>query len=120
MLLVNAYVCYRKYCRLNNVKPLSHYEFRYKITLAWMDPSIHWISRFQKTKTKDTVVIDDSVSGKMSATTDTTGTTKRTRAIKRKLSSKGSVGSESSSSRKVARALAAPRVNNETLDPITG
>ena len=120
VLLVNAYVCYRKHCRLNNVKSLSYYEFRYKITLAWMDPSNHWKLQFQKPKIKDTVVINNSVSGKKLATTDTTGSTKRAKATKRKLSSKESVGSESSCSRKVARALAAPRVNNKTLDPQTG
>jgi hypothetical protein len=51
VLLVNAYVSYRKFCEDNNLQPMSQYNFRKKITLAWMDQKKYWPHRFKQKKT---------------------------------------------------------------------
>ena len=48
VLQVNAYVSYRTFCENENIKALSHYEFRKMITLAWMDSNANWPTRFRK------------------------------------------------------------------------
>ena len=42
VLLVNVYVSY-KTCMISKGKwPMSHYEFRKQIALAWIDPTTYW------------------------------------------------------------------------------
>ena len=42
VLLVNAYVSYKTYMISKGKWPMSHYEFRKQIALAWIDPTTYW------------------------------------------------------------------------------
>ena len=55
VLLVNAYIAYRTYCEDQNIKPVSQYEFRKSIALAWLKPEVYWQDRYNKNKSN----IDD-------------------------------------------------------------
>ena len=42
MLMTNAYVTYKKYLLIHDRKPISHYEFRKAIAMAWTNPKENW------------------------------------------------------------------------------
>ena len=42
MMMTNAYVTYKKYIEIHGRKPMTHYEFRKQIALAWVDPENYW------------------------------------------------------------------------------
>jgi hypothetical protein len=86
--LVNAYVCYKEVCEQNNVKPMSHYEWRKSIALAWIDPNQYWPSRYSRTSSinPQNLEVSDETSdrtGKRKASDDsvTTSSSKRATAI---------------------------------------
>ena len=41
VLLVNAYLVYKRVCGLHGVRPMEHYEFRKDIAMGWIDPTNH-------------------------------------------------------------------------------
>ena len=47
VLLVNAYVSYKTYMISKGKRPMSHYEFRKQIALAWIDPTTYWKDRMK-------------------------------------------------------------------------
>jgi flagellar biosynthesis/type III secretory pathway M-ring protein FliF/YscJ len=56
VILVNSYVCYREYMKMMGKKKseiLSHYKFREKIALAWIDPVKYWPDRKYKAPTSN-------------------------------------------------------------------
>jgi len=83
VLLVNAYIAYRTYCEDQNIKPVSQYEFRKSIALAWLKPEVYWQDRYNKNKSNKRKVEaqNDASSSKtsrrsissMSTTTTTSG-----------------------------------------------
>ena len=42
VLLVNVYVSYKTYMISKGKWPMSHYEFRKQIALAWINPTTYW------------------------------------------------------------------------------
>ena len=40
--MTNAYVMYKKYFLIHDRKPISHYEFRKAIAMAWINPKENW------------------------------------------------------------------------------
>ena len=47
VLLVNTYISYKTYMLSKGMQPMSHYEFRKAIALAWLDPSMYWHNRLK-------------------------------------------------------------------------
>ena len=47
VLLVNTYISYKTYMISKGMQPMSHYEFRKAIALAWLDPSKYWHNRLK-------------------------------------------------------------------------
>ena len=47
VLLVNAYISYKTYMISKGKRPMSHYEFRKQIALAWIDPTTYWKDRMK-------------------------------------------------------------------------
>ena len=52
VLLVNAYVSYKTYMISKGKRPMSHYEFRKQIALAWIDPTTYWKDRMKNNQQK--------------------------------------------------------------------
>ena len=50
VLLVNTYISYRELCKQEGVKPISHYDFRKEIALAWLNPEKYWPTRYKNRK----------------------------------------------------------------------
>ena len=48
VLLVNTYVAYKTDMVSIGKQPMSHYNFRKAITLAWIDPTTYWPDRMKK------------------------------------------------------------------------
>ena len=48
VLLVKAYVCYHHYTISIGKRPMSHFDFRKSIALAWLDPKLYWKNRMVK------------------------------------------------------------------------
>ena len=47
VLVVNVYVSYKTYMISKGKQPMSHYEFRKQIALAWIDPTTYWKDRMK-------------------------------------------------------------------------
>ena len=102
VLLVNAYVSYRSYCEQHNIKPLSHYEFRRSIALAWLHQPKYWPDRYKRRGAKRKVSQESDLSN-----------TKSVRTTR-------SVASTLSSSTGAPPTGRAPRLTVQLLDPVTG
>merc|ERR1712156_647031 len=37
MLMTNSYVLYKKFMEMHDAKPMSHYDFRYALSISWLD-----------------------------------------------------------------------------------
>lgn len=74
MLMTNAYVLYKKYMLLHDVKPLSHYDFRKEIALAWIRPDLHNQKKTTKRKRIEPRSIDTS---EQTVSTSTRSATKK-------------------------------------------
>ena len=46
--LVNAYLLYKAWHEMHGLKPMSHYHFREKVTLAWLDEERFWLGRYSR------------------------------------------------------------------------
>mmetsp|Transcript_25091 Transcript_25091/g.54722 ORF Transcript_25091/g.54722 Transcript_25091/m.54722 type:complete len:1026 (-) Transcript_25091:83-3160(-) len=60
MLLVNSYVAYKRQCELEDVAPMSHYDYNRAIAMAWMDPDNHWPKPPRSNKRKNSVPTEAS------------------------------------------------------------
>jgi hypothetical protein len=98
VLLVNSYVCYKEYCGQEGIKPMSHYEYRKCITLAWIEPDTYWPDRYKNKNNKQAGITESAISVDGSR--------------KRQL---GTDSASVTSSKK--RAVA---VNDDSMDPRTG
>ena len=70
MLMTNAYVTYKKYHKIHGMKPMTHYEFRKAIALAWINPSQYWPelkTKKSKKRVRDEVDESDGVSTRSAA-----------------------------------------------------
>jgi len=48
--IVNAYLIYTAWYEMHGIKPMTHYCFREKIALAWLDEETFWPSRYARRK----------------------------------------------------------------------
>ena len=46
--IVNAYLLYKSWYEMHGLKPMSHYFFREKIALAWLDEEQYWPRRYSR------------------------------------------------------------------------
>jgi hypothetical protein len=100
VLLVNAYVSYRALCREKKVKPMSQYDFRKAIALAWMDQERYWPDRYKNVttgSTHTTTAEDDSI-------------TDRSRNSKRLFEAGASINSVKKRSAQVTTTSLCPRI----------
>lgn len=37
VLMTNSYIAYKKYMEIHDVKPMTHYQFRYRLCISWLD-----------------------------------------------------------------------------------
>ena len=102
VLLVNAYVSYKTYMISKGKRPMSHYEFRKQIALAWIDPTTYWKDRMKNNQQKKP---------------PTTCSTETESRPSRKCSQSVSVASAQSIVGVKKRAI---HVNDNTLCPRTG
>jgi hypothetical protein len=107
VLLVNCYVSYKTLCKSEGVIPMSHYEFRKRIALAWMNPDKYWPNRFSKKAQ------NSSAGG-----TNSTNTASSQSTLSRKRGP-DSLDSESSSVCNKKKCYGV-RVTDRNLDPRTG
>ena len=93
--IVNAYLLYKSWYEMHGLKPMSHYFFREKIALAWLDEEQYWPRRYSRrpksnnkpdSKSKKVHVSSSASSARMtrsvaSSTLSTTGTVKVCRVL---------------------------------------
>ena len=48
--ILNAYLIYKAWYKMHGIKPMTHYCFREKIALAWLDEEPFWPSRYARRK----------------------------------------------------------------------
>ena len=41
MLLANSYILYKRYTKMHDLKPISHFDFNQQVCMAWIDPDDH-------------------------------------------------------------------------------
>ena len=46
--LVNAYLLYKAWYEMHGLKPMTHYHFREKVALAWLDEERFWPGRYSR------------------------------------------------------------------------
>ena len=75
LLIINAYVEYRKYHEMHDRKPpLEHFEFHQKIALAWLHPKAYWIKeKKRKRGVAGRTLIVDPDSASVSSLLNVTG-----------------------------------------------
>ena len=93
--IVNAYLLYKSWYEMHGLKPMSHYFFREKIALAWLDEEQYWPRRYSRrpksnnkpdSKSKKVHVSSSASSARVtrsvaSSTLSTTGTVKVCRVL---------------------------------------
>ena len=42
MLLANLYIFYKKYMKMHDLNPISHFDFNQQVCMAWIDTDNHW------------------------------------------------------------------------------
>ena len=84
VLLVNTYISYKTYMTSKGMQPMTHYEFRKAIALAWLDPSKHWHNRL-KNRNKSGAS-STTTSGNTTTDTATSSITSRSLPSRRKSS----------------------------------
>ena len=101
---MNAYIAYRTYCKDQNIKPLTQYEFRKSIALAWLKPEMYWRNWYNNQSTNKR---------KVDAQNEMTSSKKR----RRSLNTQSSMSTTTTTSSKTGRA---PRLTGQSLDPTSG
>ena len=48
MLLTNSYILYKKYLLLQNITPMSHYDFQNSVVKYWIRYDLHWPDSIRK------------------------------------------------------------------------
>jgi hypothetical protein len=103
VLMVNAYVAYVQFHLMHGKKKneiLTHYEFRYEIVCAWLDPDTYWADRYNNKRKRDT---SSSMGSRGTSGCDS-------RETRSSLANK----------KKIVNDKQAPRVTNKALDPVKG
>ena len=122
VLLVNTYVAYKTYMVSIGKQPMSHYNFRKAITLAWIDPATYWPDRMNKTcmlqeqwttETQTTSASSNSERNDVS----TSSSNRSSWSCKQLVASSGSMQTNGIEAIKKKHAIP---VNNMTLCPQTG
>ena len=56
ILLANLYILYKKYMKMHDLKPISHFGFNQQVCMAWIDPDNHWPSKKRTYQAQDSSV----------------------------------------------------------------
>ena len=107
MCLTNAYVLYKKYMKMHDIKPMSHYEFQKRVALAWINQQECWPVR------SNAYVNNLSLAWRVTTTTPSVCMTENT------VSSLGSQSTTTEMPHIICCNKATP-FNDKTLDPKTG
>ena len=109
VLLVNAYVSYKASMISKGKQPMSHYEFRKQIALAWIGPTTYWKDQMKNNLQKKPPTTWSTESSLTASATESRPTQKRSQSV--------SVASAQSIAGVKKRAI---HVNDNTLCPRTG
>jgi len=66
--IVNPYLLYKAWYDMHGLKPMSHYHFREKIALAWLDEAKYWPTRYSRRPRSNTTTKNNTVSSKLAKT----------------------------------------------------
>ena len=42
MLIADYYILYKKYMKMHDLKPISHFDFNQQVCMAWIDHDKYW------------------------------------------------------------------------------
>ena len=126
VLLVNTFVAYKASMHQKGKVPMSHYQFRKAIALAWIDPAMYWPNRMKRrdggenstnnstTTGTTTGTTANSTMGRSTSTESRGNVTLRSRTASEWMASSTSIGEYCSHKKKAAE------VNDNSLCPRTG
>ena len=119
VLLVNTYVAYKTFMHQKGKVPMSHYQFRKAIALAWIDPAMYWPNRMKRrnggeNSTNNSTTMGttaNSTMGRCTSTESRGNVTSRSRTASEWMASSISIGEYCSHKKKAAK------VNDNSLCP---
>ena len=80
--IVNSYLLYNTWYEIYVLKPMSHYHFREKIALSWLDEAKYWPTRYPRRPRSTTATNDTTCKLAKTAVQSSVSSARVTQSIK--------------------------------------